>query len=225
MKHEESTSTKTLCVGIMMNCTPRNNVYRKKGGTIIKKKIIIFASIALAFVLILFVPYRRDAFNDGGTVVYDALAYKVVSWHVGLDDDAYKNTSVYWYPDNLRDEGELWEMELSGMLSFVEPTLQLKQKYPEYFNLGTFKGLEVYIWQTSSGEYLCGVLQGTNRNKTDEEIAKLAENGATVEEMKVILSYYNIDKESIIIIPVKNPSSNYEIDFSMFDTAKEIFWG
>ena len=199
-----------------------------------KKRIIVSVIIVFALLLILFLPIPMGSYDDGGTRTYQALTYKIVDWNritSEIDENGetchliYTKTSVFWYPDNLRSIDELWEMELSGMLSFVEPTLQLKQKYPEYFDLGTFKGLEVYIWQTSSGEYLCGVLQGTNRNKTDEEIAKLAENGATVEEMKVILSYYNIDKDSIIIIPVKNPSSNYEIDFSLFDTAKEIFWG
>ena len=60
------------------------------------------------------------------------------------------------------------------------------------------KGLEVYLWQETDGNYLCGVLSGTNRGKTFEEINNLTRNGATVEQMKDILSSYHIDREIII---------------------------
>ena len=29
----------------------------------------------------------------------------------------------------------------------------LRIKYPEYYNLDTFKGIEVYVWQNENGEY------------------------------------------------------------------------
>ena len=199
-----------------------------------KKKIIIPIAIVVVLVTVLFLPIPRGAYDDGGTREYQALTYKIVAWkriNSEIDENGetvhrtYEKNSVFWYPDNFRDIDDLWKMETDSMISWVAPIEQLKNKYPEYFDLGTFKGLEVYIWQTSSGRYACGVLTGTNRNKTDEEIAALAQNGATVEEMKEILSYYDIDREDVVIIPVKNPESNYEIDVSMFETAKEVFWG
>ena len=50
------------------------------------------------------------------------------------------------------------------------------------------KGLEVCVWQTAGSVYYRGLLPGTNRGATEDEITNLAANGATVEEMKVILS-------------------------------------
>lgn len=39
---------------------------------------------------------------------------------------------------------------------------ELQHKFPEYYDLNTFKGLEVYVWQTAKDTYYCGVLPGTN---------------------------------------------------------------
>ncbi len=101
---------------------------------------------------------------------------------------------------------------------------RLRQDYPQYFDLGTFKGLEVYVWETESGEYSCGVLEGTNRNKTNEEISNLAKNCISFSEMKIILSSYGIDNEETTIIHIKNPLTQYEIIDVNSARLKEIFW-
>ncbi len=102
----------------------------------------------------------------------------------------------------------------------------LYEKYPEYFNLGTFKGLEIYVWQMSGNSYRCGVLSGTNRLKTDDEIKGLMANGATIEEMKEILSVYGIGKNDVFIMPVRNPVSSYwyEIDAEYCRKIEAMFW-
>ncbi len=86
---------------------------------------------------------------------------------------------------------------------------ELRARFPEYYDLSTFKGLEVYVWQEAEDTFLCGVMEGTNRNKTDEEIAALAENPATVEEMKMILSSYGIPYDNIFIAPCRQLYSDY----------------
>ena len=73
----------------------------------------------------------------------------------------------------------------------------LRIKYPEYYNLDTFKGIEVYVWQNDDGEYRCGALSGTNRGKTIEELTALAENSTTIDEMRSILASYKSVKESL----------------------------
>ena len=83
----------------------------------------------------------------------------------------------------------------------------LRRKYPEYFDLDTFKGLEVYVWQMGPNSYSCGVMLGTNRNKTLDELMKL--KGASAAEMRAILSTYDIDEKDISIIPWQNPISSY----------------
>ena len=83
----------------------------------------------------------------------------------------------------------------------------LKEKYPEYFDLSTSKGLEVYVWQIVPNSYSFGVLPGTNREKTIEELMGL--QGASAEEMFAILSSYDIDEKDVIVIPWQNPVSSY----------------
>ena len=83
----------------------------------------------------------------------------------------------------------------------------LREKYPEYYDLSAFKGLEVYVWQMAPNSYSSGVMEGTNRSKTLEELMNL--KGAGIDEMKAILSSYDIPKENIFIIPWQNPISSY----------------
>ena len=83
----------------------------------------------------------------------------------------------------------------------------LRAKYPEYFDLSTFKGLEVYVWQMAPDSYSCGLMLGTNRNKTLEELVNL--KGASIAEMRAILSTYDIDEKDVFIIPWQNPISSY----------------
>ncbi len=86
----------------------------------------------------------------------------------------------------------------------------LRKKYPEYFDLSTLKGLEVYVWQMAPESYSCGVMPGTNRNKTLEELMNL--KGATLDEMRAILSAYDMDEEDVSVIPWQNPISSYIAD-------------
>ena len=85
---------------------------------------------------------------------------------------------------------------------------KLREKYPEYFKMSAFKGVEIYVWEMAEGSYHCGMMSGTNRNKTDEEIWDLAKKPLTIEEAKLILNELKIDKEYWIIIPVVQPISS-----------------
>jgi len=102
----------------------------------------------------------------------------------------------------------------------------LRIKYPEYYNLDTFKGIEVYVWQNEDGEYRCGAMSGTNRGKTIEEYTALAENSASIKEMKSILASYKIEKDSIIIIQIDNPFSSEDIDIREINPEEiyDLFW-
>lgn len=92
-----------------------------------KKKTLVFLIIviviALISALILFFPVPKGAYDDGGTRVYEALTYKIVVWNriiARLDEnrqplppDRYRNTSIFWYPDNQKSLSKLWEMEMA----------------------------------------------------------------------------------------------------------------
>ena len=115
------------------------------------------------------------------------------------------------------------ETEMPERQEAGEP--DLKTLFPEYYGLDTFKGLEVYLWQEADGSYRCGVLTGTNRNKTAEELTGLTRNGATIEQMKEILSSYSLDKDMIAIIPVQVSETTYETADFAFARVRELFWG
>ncbi|MBO4873135.1 MAG: hypothetical protein J5496_06950 [Lachnospiraceae bacterium] len=87
----------------------------------------------------------------------------------------------------------------------------LKKKYPEYFDLPTGKGLELYVWQMGPNSYSFGLLPGTNRIKTTDEIWQL--KGASAEEMRGILSSYDMTRSEVLIIPWQNPISSYLADY------------
>nr|MCR4721057.1 hypothetical protein [Lachnospiraceae bacterium] len=87
----------------------------------------------------------------------------------------------------------------------------LRTKYPEYFDLSTFKGLELYVWQMAPDSYSCALMLGTNRNKTWEELINL--KGASLAEMRAILSTYDIPQDDVFIIPCQNPISSYLGDY------------
>ena len=102
---------------------------------------------------------------------------------------------------------------------------RLREKYPEYFELSAFKGIEIYVWEMAEGSYHCGLMSGTNRNKTEEEIWDLAKKPLTIEEAKLILNELKIDKEYWIIIPVVQPFSSYryEIDDAYREKVRKLF--
>ncbi|MDO5405979.1 MAG: hypothetical protein Q4F28_01450 [Eubacteriales bacterium] len=102
---------------------------------------------------------------------------------------------------------------------------ELREKYPEYFELGDFKGIEVYVWQMAENSYRCGMMSGTNRNKTDEEIWGLQEKSLSVEETKAILNEIGVEENSIIVIPIAQPYSSYlyEIDDAYKEKVLDLF--
>lgn len=102
----------------------------------------------------------------------------------------------------------------------LEKLEKLCEKYPEYFELGTFKGLEVYVWRMAEDDYRFGLMQGTNREKTLEELMAL--KGATSEEMALILSAFDIEDRDIFVIPWQNPISSYMVADDMMKDPEYI---
>jgi beta-lactamase regulating signal transducer with metallopeptidase domain len=97
---------------------------------------------------------------------------------------------------------------------------ELRSKYPEYFDLITSKGLEVHVWQLAKDSYSFGLMPGTNREKTLEELMSL--KGASAAEMALILSTYEIEDENIFVIPWGNPISSYMVGTGDMETPEYI---
>ena len=140
-----------------------------------------------------------------------------------------------WYDageagDPYSDDSRVWRLyRLAGTLE--DPSEEaldldtLREKYPEYFGLSAFKGLELYVWQMGPGVLRCGLMEGTNRNKTSEEMWNL--RGVTVEEMKLILSTYDVPAENIFLYPFLHPASSYIYSITEEYRAqlRELFFG
>lgn len=90
----------------------------------------------------------------------------------------------------------------------------LKEKFPYYFVLDTTYGLDVFVWQLAANSFRCGVLAQTIEAHEATSIWNL--KGATVGEMKVILSTYDLPRDNIRLISYQPPYSSY---FSIADDA------
>ncbi len=87
-----------------------------------KKRFFLLFGIGVILIA-LFFPFSYSSYDDGGTREYKALTYRVIAWNslIAETDETgsfvghsiYKNTSVFWYPDNRKSIGELWQMEMS----------------------------------------------------------------------------------------------------------------
>lgn len=165
-------------------------------------------------------------FNSDFTAVWinnnvkPTLTYKVI--------EPQKAKEVYGYiaSYNVREPA----VQIPTVSTDATDLASLKAKFPEYFDLGTFKGLEVYIWQMAEGSYSCGVLPGVNRNYTKEEIWDLHQNPASLDEMRAIIDYYLEEglavKEDITLVPVTMPHSShhYVIDDAYKSMLNLLFW-
>ena len=101
---------------------------------------------------------------------------------------------------------------------------ELQGKYPQFFNASTDGGLTVYVWQTAEDRYLCYLANTAMEAISDNSFCY--EVGATIPEMRMILTTYDIEQKDITVQPVTNPLSSYyyEIDEEYRATIKELFW-
>ena len=91
----------------------------------------------------------------------------------------------------------VWVTVVSVILcvAFAACSLTEPESIPtRYLNLNTFKGLEVYVWE-ESGQMYCGLMSGTNANKTEAQIEALPP--VSLDTMRRILETYQIPRESI----------------------------
>ena len=81
------------------------------------KRLLTFI-IVIALVIVLFVPFGYQTYDDGGTVRLTSLTYTVVIWNRFVTDwstgemqlQKYENTCFYVFPDNFKSLDELWEI-------------------------------------------------------------------------------------------------------------------
>ncbi len=156
----------------------------------------------------------------------------------------YRDLSGAEFEIYLKDSDGLEMMYYDGRITFVKQSSisniggadgpsnvivsttidELKVKYPQFFNVSTDGGLTVYIWQMSASNYSCYLVNTSMEAISDNSFAY--DVGATIPEMRAILTTYNVDQKDITVQPVINPLSSYYyvIDDAYRSKIKELFW-
>ena len=103
--------------------TPSNDTGSRKNSVI--KNTVTAVIIVASILAILFVPYETIRYADGGTVKTIAIAYAVVEWNRGKNEDLTvtldqedlqyadeeQHTCFYFFPHNFKSYDELWDMK------------------------------------------------------------------------------------------------------------------
>ncbi len=161
----------------------------------------------------------RNAFYYGGRIFYQSnwiyFGYNEFDKSVVFYNDyfAYVDNEVIELIQKQGKKAQNYNIDLQG----------LKQKYPQYFDLSTAKGLELYVWEMSENNYRCHLLPGRNLAYNAEDID--LDGGATLVEMQMILSTYEISSGQIAITPYRNPLSSYYYDITeeYADNLRRLF--
>ena len=93
-----------------------------------KKKVILIILAIVIFLAVLFLPIPKGPYNDGGTREYAALTYKIVDWNRRTETSTYDKTKVYFFPENFKSIGDLWDKEENEMETVFYATVA--EEYP-----------------------------------------------------------------------------------------------
>lgn len=106
--------------------------------------------------------------------------------------------------------------------AYVTPS-ELRERYPQYFDLPTGKGLEVCMWYEDGNVY-CGLLAGRNWGYTTEDYEAL--EGVGMAQMRKIVASYGITRDMISIHPVQihDYQDWWYADERFFPEMEQLFW-
>ncbi len=129
-------------------------------------------------------------------VVYEKSQNKGSSSSIGIIGGADGPTSII-----VSDESTEKEIE------------KLQEKYPHFFGLNTENGVTVYVTKLSQDNFECYL---TSKSIDPQKILHF-NKFASIEEMKLILSSYNLANEEITVKPFQHVLSSYIGDESEYD--------
>lgn len=129
--------------------------------------------------------------------------------HLVPDDVAVGDTVRIWYDGMIQElyPAILPNVDHVAIIEFADQLANLRKLYPEYFDLSTSNGLDVYVWAFAAGSYHCGLVSGRNTAYSMEDVMDL--RAASLEDMALILSTYDIPRENITIVLTQHPLSSY----------------
>lgn len=136
-----------------------------------------------------------------------------------MDQKAISNYVVLIEDGNVVLRGEGGDMEYLGEDGGARMLrrMRLAQEYPALFTLNAKKGLDVYVWPWADG--YCGWVAEHQEDHTDEQMVMLlmeqneavlaGKSKLTAEDLKVILSFYDLPADQVTVVPFQNPLSSY----------------
>lgn len=137
---------------------------------------------------------------DTLAVAYEKSESKANSHSIGIIGGADGPTSII-----VSDKNEKKEIK------------KLQEKYPHFFELNTEKGVTVYVTKLSQHNYECYLT--SNLNPTDPQKVLHFDDFSSLEEMKQILSIYNLPAEKITVEPIRHLLSSYIGDDSEYNVV------
>ncbi len=98
-----------------------------------------------------------------------------------------------------------WNSDWMAQTLYTAKQQATVAKYPEYSILNTQNGLTILVFlpNDAGSQYTCVLIEGLLPNDYDSKVVFFRDR-TTVEEMKLILSGYNISDDRVIIRPVYN---------------------
>ena len=90
-----------------------------------------------------------------------------------------------------------------------ESQTALSERFAAYYGLDASNGLDIIVWQMAENSYSFGLLEHSEEQREwlSEELMHL--KGVNADQMKTILSSYDVSEDDIYIIPWQNPISSY----------------
>ena len=129
--------------------------------------------------------------------------------HLVPDGVAVGDTVRIWYDGMIQElyPSILPNVDHVAIIDYADQLANLRRLYPEYFDLSTSNGLDVYVWAFAAGSYHCGLVSGRNMAYSMEDVLDL--RSASLEDMALILSTYDIPRENITVVLTQHPLSSY----------------
>lgn len=100
----------------------------------------------------------------------------------------------------------------------------LRERYPRFFGISADDGLTVYIWKMAENNYRCYLANTFLEAISDNSFCY--KRGASLTEMRIILTSYNVRKDDICVTGIVNPLCEfvYEADDSFQQEVFEAFY-
>lgn len=119
-------------------------------------------------------------------------------------------------------DGDDEQAKTESEIILSDAQIALMEQYPEYFGLDATNGLDVYVWQMAKNSYSFGLLPHSEQGREwlSDELINL--KGVRAEEMRTILSAYDIDEQEIYVILWSHPLSSYLSEWQIIADGEDI---